>query len=602
MLVSSQKNFLSLDENKYCLVTTADERTWPKDKSVLFLGEWCKLFSRKDKWSKLNFKTVSYHWDDRGKLSRDYSYLQDLYEILLQDLSGQLNEIHNVNHSVRYWRILIGPWLGYFIQMLFDRWSMLNKAVKEYDIDACQVLNRNVKSIVPNDMTDFVRLFDNDDWNEAIYGQLLSGHLKHNMVVTSVNTKSACQSSVSMEIEPLSEKLKRFFKIFTTKISGVLTRENDYFFISSYFSLSTLFALQFRLRQFPSFWSAIQMDYCNVDLRRRQWQLTTPESLDDFPIIVRKLIPKHIPIAYLEGYKELIEFTEKLPWPRKPKAIFTSNSYSKYDIFKAWAAKKTETGSVLVIGQHGGHFGMTPWGFDEWHQISIANNFLSWGWEDSKRSKIIPIGNNRIVKRQAKCNPNGGALLVGLIMSRYSNSLYSAPISSQWLSYFEDQCDFINFLPIELQSQVKVRLASYDYGWDQELRWRERFSNVILDPGNQPIKNIIGQSRLYISTYNATTYLESLFLNVPTIIFWNPDHWELNKETESYFQLLMDVGIFHRTPYGAAQKVIEVWDNVDAWWMSKNTQSARLFFCEKYTKEIKHPVNELESFIVNKLK
>ena len=100
---------------------------------------------------------------------------------------------------------------------------------------------------------------------------------------------------------------------------------------------------------------------------------------------------------------------------------------------------------------------------------------------------------------------------------------------------------------------------------------------------NQPIEKLISQSRFYISTYNATTYLESLFLNVPTIIFWNPEHWELNKEAKPYFKLLIDAGIFHKTPYSAAQKMIEVWNNVDGWWMSENVQNARQIFCEKYS-------------------
>ncbi len=584
-------------KKKYCLVTTADERTWPRNKPVLFLGEWCKRFSRKEKWSKLDFKTATYHWDDRAKLSRDYNYLQGLHEVLLKDLSIQLNKIHNVNYSIRYWRILIGPWLGYFVQMLFDRWRMLNKAVEEYDIDTCQVVNRDIKSIIPNDMTDFVRLFDDDDWNEAIYGQLLNGHLKHDIRIDPVSVKSRCQSSADTIIVPLSGKLKKFFGILSTKMSKLITRDSDYFFIYSYFPLSTLFALQLRLKQLPSLWSVIQMDYCNTDLRERQWRLSTSEPLDEFSIIARELIPNHIPVVYLEGYKVLTKFISELPWPRYPKAILTSNSYSKYDVFKAWAAKKIELGSALIIVQHGGHFGMNPWSFDEEHQITIADNFLSWGWSDITRPKITPIGNNRMIRRQVKHNPNGGVLMVEFIMSRYSNSLYAAPISSQWLSYFEEQCHFVNSLPFELQSQVKVRLASYNYGWDPELRWKSRFSNIKLDSGNQPIEKLISQSRLYISTYNATTYLESLFWNVPTIIFWNPEHWELNKEVKPYFKLLIDAGIFHKTPYSAAQKMIEVWNNVDDWWMSENVQNARQIFCEKYSKEIKHPVSELKSAI-----
>ena len=160
-------------KKKYCLVTTADERTWPRNKPVLFLGEWCKRFSRKEKWSKLDFKTATYHWDDRAKLSRDYNYLQGLHEVLLKDLSIQLNKIHNVNYSIRYWRILIGPWLGYFVQALFDRWFMLKKAVEQPEVTNCFMLDRCFISVVPNDMKNFNELFIDDNWNEAIYSQLL---------------------------------------------------------------------------------------------------------------------------------------------------------------------------------------------------------------------------------------------------------------------------------------------------------------------------------------------------------------------------------------------------------------------------------------------
>jgi len=120
-------------KKKYCLVTTAEERTWPKDKkqSVLFLGEWCRRYSRKEVWQQLNAEVVPYHWDDREKLFKDYQYLQELYEKLLVELSDKLNKIHLVDHSPRYWRILIGLWLGYFMQMLFDRWFMLSKRLRK---------------------------------------------------------------------------------------------------------------------------------------------------------------------------------------------------------------------------------------------------------------------------------------------------------------------------------------------------------------------------------------------------------------------------------------------------------------------------------------
>jgi putative transferase (TIGR04331 family) len=89
------------------LITIADEATWPKDKNVpvLFLGGWCTLYDRKKYWGGLNYEIAPYHWHDRNKFSSDYCYLNDLYEKILKQLVLRLNKEHDVDHSLRYWRI-----------------------------------------------------------------------------------------------------------------------------------------------------------------------------------------------------------------------------------------------------------------------------------------------------------------------------------------------------------------------------------------------------------------------------------------------------------------------------------------------------------------
>ena len=160
---------------KRTLITTAIECTWPKDKNeaILFLGEWCRLYSRKFVWNDLDAIVVLYHWDNREKLYSDYLYLQEVYENQLKKLSIQLNQIHGVDYSTRYWRILIGPWLGTFIQIVFDRWFMLKQVIESSEIDKCRAINRDGEAIIPNDMEDFSKLFLTDNWNEAIYSELI---------------------------------------------------------------------------------------------------------------------------------------------------------------------------------------------------------------------------------------------------------------------------------------------------------------------------------------------------------------------------------------------------------------------------------------------
>ncbi len=157
------------------LITTALQETFPKDtnEKVLFLGEWCKVYNKKSAWKKFDSKTAPYHWNDRKKLYTDYQNIQIIYEDVLFELSNKLNQIHQVNYSLRYWRILIGPWLGCFTQILFDRWFMLNTVFDDNQKYHCRVIKREPLSFVPNDMDNFEQWFVTDDWNEALYGQLI---------------------------------------------------------------------------------------------------------------------------------------------------------------------------------------------------------------------------------------------------------------------------------------------------------------------------------------------------------------------------------------------------------------------------------------------
>ena len=240
---------------------------------------------------------------------------------------------------------------------------------------------------------------------------------------------------------------------------------------------------------------------------------------------------------------------------------------------------------MLVIGQHGGNYGMSRFSFLEKHQIDIADKWLSWGWSDKTIPKIIPFGNLKSFGRRVRYDPDGKALMVEMSLPRYSYHLYALPLSKQLLEYQDDQQKFLKTLPYELRCQVLIRLSSQDYGWDQKYRWRDKVPEAQIDLGSQDIRKLVRKSRLYISTYNSTTYLESLSWNVPTIIFWNSKHWELKEEAKPYFELLKSVGIFHDTPESAAQQMINVWQNVNSWWSQSHVQKARKKFCEIYSKK-----------------
>lgn len=92
----------------------------------------------------------------------------------------------------------------------------------------------------------------------------------------------------------------------------------------------------------------------------------------------------------------------------------------------------------------------------------------------------------------------------------------------------------------------------------------------------------LAESRLFIGTYNATTYIETFAANYPSILFWNPDHWELRPTAQPYFDELYHVGILHYTPESAAKKVNEICDDPISWWQQPQIQQAKDKFCHQF--------------------
>src|SRR5437660_7318925 len=110
------------------LITTADQRFWRTTERVLFLGEWCKLYDQKHVYERLTSETLPYHWDDRDRLFSDYQYLGAVYERYLEALAPKFNALHRIDQSTRFWRIVVGPWLRYFIEILYDRYLSISAA------------------------------------------------------------------------------------------------------------------------------------------------------------------------------------------------------------------------------------------------------------------------------------------------------------------------------------------------------------------------------------------------------------------------------------------------------------------------------------------
>lgn len=567
------------------LITTALEETWRSDGPVLFLGEWCKRYSRRAHWSALDAQVLPYHWDDRAKLERDYHYLQQVNEKALRSLTALMNEHHGVAHSERYWRLLVGPWLGYFIQILFDRWQSIQQALATYDIGETLVLDLNPDTVVPPGMADFAPLFVSDRWNHWIYSQILEHRTAVRVVkVNPMAPRGAAPDAATLpRRESLSARARGMVKRLLSTASATLAR-SDFFFINS--CIDQQWRLEKALGQLPTFWAAPSSRHMPLNWEQRRQLTLSFDAGNEFETFLAFMIPRQIPALYLEGYASMVKQTETISWPRQPKVIFTASAHNTNDFFKTWAAGKVEAGAKLVIGQHGGHFGIGRWVFHEDHEYAVADSYFSWGWTNPRNTKVRPLPSQKLgsLAKNLKHDPQGGVLLVLASLPRYSYWMYSIPVASQMVDYLDEQMRFAETLRGNAKNQLLVRFYPHDYGWDQKLRWRDRLPNAQFDEPGRSMYESARKCRLFVATYNATTFLETLAADFPTVMFWNPNHWEIRDEAAADFDRLREVGILHDTPESAAQKVNDIWDDVDGWWDRADIRRTRAVICNKYAR------------------
>ena len=85
-------------------------------------------------------------------------------------------------------------------------------------------------------------------------------------------------------------------------------------------------------------------------------------------------------------------------------------------------------------------------------------------------------------------------------------------------------------------------------------------------------------------------------LNIPTVIFWTPEYFEIREEARELFDKLKEVGIYHDSPFSASTHIKKIWDEVDLWWNRADVVSARNDFTEKYASS-SNVVNKLNSVL-----
>jgi len=267
--------------------------------------------------------------------------------------------------------------------------------------------------------------------------------------------------------------------------------------------------------------------------------------------------------------------------------VATANAFAYNDLFKRWAATQVENGVPLVILQHGGSYGCGRWNSSEDYETRVADWYYTYGWNDKTKQNVIPWSASRLrlrIPRSTRARRNGYILWAAVSFPRYSYSMYAVPAGPQVLAYLDYQQRFLRAVSEEVRALLVYRPYPLRYGWSDEDRLQDAGGGVRIARVTERMRRQLKRSRLFVGTFNATSFLETFVAQIPTVLFWDPKLWELRPEAQLYFERLRSASILHDTPESAARFIGQIYGAPEEWWQRPEVQHAVSLFCDRYAR------------------
>jgi putative transferase (TIGR04331 family) len=527
----------------------------------ILLGPWC-IFGNEEKYqniNEINFEPDPFSSFKEMKQSADMT--SNFAEYYLKILADHLNKENNINYSIRSWRFFLMPWLLSLVQITFIKQKLINNVISKYKNENVFVnlLDENIQWDFIDSM-DFLKNGIQDiHFNHWIFSRLLEkvapDHWKFEYTkvnykkINNNKSKETLKTKMKMEID-------RFLPIFSVEGIG----------ITDALLFETIIFIKSRTK------NKINNSLQNNEKSEIKWNLNW-ESL------VSKIHPKSL--NNISDYKNMEP-------KRKNLLIISFSSLYHNDMKRGGLCLSLEKGSKLVATQHGGCYG-THLVHSRPAAIEYqSDSFISWGWEKTSYSgnNIIPASSPSLSKKVYKQNSNK-LIFVNSSFELFQKRIDSSRQPNQQIHAREDIVNFFNHLEDEICVESVFR--PFHYGspsLDDKDYIKRKFPYINFITGD--LHDELMKCKLLVLNAPNTTFNIAMSLNIPTISIWSSKHWEFDEIAKPYFDNLSKQGIIYSDAAPAANKINEIWNNLNDWWLQPQLQKARIDWSYQYSRRSKH--------------
>ena len=507
----------------------------------------------------------------RKHINDVYSYCEKIYKEILQDISIQLNLLHNLENNQRYWEILIGNWLIDFILVCHKSFFNIQKVLKDKKYSKCIIIKTKNNSLHTLNTIEAVNATINSDWNFVLNSKIIEYLApKINFIYKKKNFKNFKMKFNNFE----NSKLNRIKKL---KFINYFFKNKEIFIYKTSLPFLEEKKLEIKLGQVPSYWETKEPIYDKFSNKlRKKIQLNSlkKDKIDKFNRFLRQEIPNALPIFLIETFKENLNLSKKLNYPNNPKKILTCVAYQGDELFKIYLAEKIKDKSKYFCGQHGNNY-FTAYQSRISLDIKTSDKFLSWGYKNPGKG-IIPISNIKCIgkiKKKTFFDPKGKLLIlfddVGLNRS---------PIERNDLDYKKLVSTFsiLNDFDHKLKKNCILRIRKSHINEFNGFYFKKFFKNISykMDIHKSNVRDLQSVSRLNYFNYYSTGMLENFVLNIPTVCFLDKDHESHNAFLRKKLRYLEESKIVFYDKKKFIKHINSIWDDVNFWWKSKKTQNS----------------------------
>jgi putative transferase (TIGR04331 family) len=558
-------------------ITSVNWKYNPK-KKYLLLGEYCLLNKKKNLTKKIKiFNNKIYSEKNTNNWIKENNLLREEY---LKKIRIELNRFHQVEWSLRSWRILVGPWLDKFISCINNRILLIERVLKE-EKKIYHLNNSKIENLCTRDQSEFGIKILKNNYNDLLFNKIINFYQENSYIIKKkhfVKKKILKRKKIHLIYFLFNKILKIFGKIFKIKNNFVFYK----IYIGNFYTTLKIF---FKLKELPINYSLYDKLYDykfpNTDFELRSKIDLEIKSKNKKILLINRLLKECMPSSYIEGFKEIFKILEKSTLPKKIKNIYTSNIFND-SLFKFWVASQVNNGSKLIHGQHGGGYDLLK---DECHfnqELEICDKYLTWGWSGSNK-KIIPgYLTSTISKKDFKFLNNGNITIIFDVLYFYSNT--NSPLFSDemfnskpgyyfYSNYFISK--FIEFLSAKNYNNLNLKFHPLEF--KSEFSFKKyvlkNHPKLKITSNKKNLFEIFSKSKLVIFTYfHATGFYQSINLNKPCIAFTPKNNFLIKKKYHNLWKKMHKANIFHSSPEAAAKFLNKIENNIDQWWYSKKTQ------------------------------